>query len=92
MIVMLTGILLKCLDGMKEIFMRSLCHTKIKSLKEYMEMEPSRIYVCDLNHFAPILIKEAKESNIPIYGSAGRKPRGTWISVCATGMNQPTTY
>ena len=57
-----------------------------------MEMEPSRIYVCDLNHFAPILIKEAKESNIPIYGSAGRKPRGTWISVCATGMNQPTTY
>ena len=72
--------------------MRSLCHSKVKTLQEYMNMEPSRIYVCDLNHVAPTLIKQAKTLNIPIYGSSGRRPKGQWISICATGKFQPTTY
>ena len=78
---------------MKEIFMRSLCHTKIEDLDYYFAMEPSRVYVCDLNHNAPKLIKDAQKLDIPIYGASGRKPtKGPWISVCASGMNQPTTY
>ena len=56
-------------------------------------MPASRVYVCDLNHKAPKLVKEAQELGIPIYGSAGRKPaNGKWIAICAAGINQPTTY
>ena len=78
---------------MKETFMHSLCHTKIHSLQEYFELKPSRVYVCDLNHYAPKLINEAIQKDIPVYGSSGRKPsKGQWISICAAGMNQPTTY
>lgn len=73
--------------------MHSLCHTKIKSLDEYFELSPSRVYVCDLNHNAPKLVNEAMQRGIPVYGSSGRKPgTGRWISVCASGLNQPTTY
>ena len=59
---------------MKRIYMHSLCHTKIQSLDYYFGLEPSRVYVCDLNHNAPKLIKEAQEKGIPVYGSSGRKP------------------
>lgn len=73
--------------------MHSLCHTKIKSLDEYFELSPSRVYVCDLNHNAPKLVNEAMQRGIPVYGSSGRKPgTGRWISICAAGLNQPTTY
>lgn len=73
--------------------MHSLCHTNIKSLNEYFDLKPSRVYVCDLNHNAPKLINEAKAQGIPVYGSSGRKPvAGRWIAVCASGLNQPTTY
>lgn len=93
MIVTLNGILANYQDGTKEISMRSLCHSKIKTLKEYFELEPSRVYICDLNHNAPKLIKEAQTLGIGIYGNSGRRPSvGKWISVCASGMNQPTTY
>lgn len=55
--------------------MHSLCHTTVKSIKEYFELPPSRVYVCDLNHNAPKLINEAIREGISVYGSAGRKPR-----------------
>lgn len=78
---------------MKETYMRSLCHLKIKTLNEYFDLPASRVYVCDLNHNAPKLVKEALEQGIPVYGSSGRKPAaGKWIAICASGMNQPTTY
>ena len=78
---------------MKEIYMHSLCHTKIESLEYYFGLPPSRVYVCDLNHYAPQLIKEAQYQGLPVYGSSGRKPtKGPWIAVCASGLNQPTTY
>lgn len=78
---------------MKEISMHSLCHTKLKSINEYFELPPSRIYVCDLNHNAPKLINEARRNGIAVYGSAGRKPSaGKWISICASGKFLPTTY
>ena len=72
--------------------MRSLSHTMIRNLDEYFELPAnSRVYVCDLNHHAPLLIKQANERGIAVYGSAGRKPtNGEWISVCATGSRQPT--
>lgn len=73
--------------------MYSLCHTKLKSINEYFELPPSRIYVCDLNHNAPTLINEAVRLGIAVYGSSGRKPSsGKWISVCASGTFQPKTY
>ena len=62
---------------MKEIYMRSLCHTKIESLEYYFGLPPSRVYVCDLNHYAPQLIKEAQYQGLPVYGSSGRKPTNT---------------
>ena len=78
---------------MKEIYMHSLCHTKIESLEYSFGLPPSRVYVCDLNHYAPQLIKEAQYQGLPVYGSSGRKPtKGPWIAVCASGLNQPTTY
>ena len=73
--------------------MLSLCHTKIKTLNEYFDLPPSRVYVCDLNHNAPKLVSEAQKQGIPVYGNSGRKPSGgKWIAVCAAGLNQPTTY
>ena len=78
---------------MKETYMHSLCHTKIKSLSEYFDLPPSRVYVCDLNHNAPKLVNEALKQGIAVYGNSGRKPsRGKWIAVCAAGLSQPTTY
>ena len=73
--------------------MHSLCHTKIKSLSEYFDLPPSRVYVCDLNHNAPKMVTEALKQGNAVYGNSRPKPSGRkWIAVCAAGLNQPTTY
>ena len=50
-----------------------LCHTKIKTLDEYFELDNTIVYVRDLKHQAPDLINAAIAQGIKIYSALARR-------------------
>ena len=50
-----------------------LCHTKVKTLDEYFELDNTIVYVRDLKHQAPDLINAAVAQGIKIYSALARR-------------------
>ena len=50
-----------------------LCHTKVKTLEEYFELNDTLVYVRDLKHQAPDLIHAAVAQDIKVYSALSKR-------------------
>lgn len=76
-------------------YMNSLCLSNLNniSVRDILSESPRRIYVCDLTHQAPFLIKQARKEGVSVYGNSGRKPKDKdYITICASGKCSPKIH
>ena len=72
---------------------KPLCHTKVKTLEEYFELNDTLVYVRDLKHQAPALINAAAAQGIKIYSAVAKRKtkKQKWIKTVTYGISSPTT-
>lgn len=69
------------------------CHTTIKTVEDYYQLNDTLVYVRDLRHQAPKLLNEIEKLQIKMYDTnCGRRSNGRWVNCSIYGRRAPETY